>query len=319
VPESAAPRVSILLPTHNRADVLPFAIRSALAQTWTDFELLIVGDGCTHQTATVVQSFDDGRIRWFDLPKAPGVGYANRNVALRQARGEIVAYLAHDDLWFPDHLALLVNCLLENKADFAYSLPLFISTRGHPEPMVFNLHDPHTWKLWRDRRLSYLILACVVHRRACLDQFGYWSETLRAAGDWELWLRLVRQEPAPNFAYLPVPTTLHFVAAWRRYRETRPRAWWRWLRAQEGSAQPALKLDISAGDSEQAAAWSALSRDPAGCVWAVRHALQVDLDRRGAFRLTLSDLLEAGRRGYRQLRQKPRDWSDFSPPDTTSK
>lgn len=52
----------------------------------------------------VVQGFVDERVRWFDLLKAPGYGYTNRNIALRRARGELVAFMAHDDLWLPDHL-----------------------------------------------------------------------------------------------------------------------------------------------------------------------------------------------------------------------
>jgi len=313
----ASPLVSIVLPTHNRADVLPLAIESVLAQTWADFELLIVGDGCTDNTAAVVQRLADPRIRWFDLPKAPGIGYANRNVALRQARGEVIAYMAHDDLWFSDHLALLLRCLAEEQAELAYSLPLFVSTNGHIEPMVFNLDDAHIWREWHERLLGYLTMANVVHRRACLERYGYWNEELRAIGDWELWMRIMRREPTPNFVYWPVPTTLHFVASWRRYGETRKRAWWRRLRDWEGSALQAAKLDIAGHATEQAAAWSAMQPDPTGWERTVRRVVQVDLDRRGAYRLTLSDALEAGRRWYHRWRTPNRTWSAFSPPDTT--
>ncbi len=60
-------KYSILTPTYDRADVLPFAVRSVIAQTETDWELFIVGDGCTDNTAKVVAKFSDPRIRWLDL------------------------------------------------------------------------------------------------------------------------------------------------------------------------------------------------------------------------------------------------------------
>src|SRR5687768_12930279 len=137
------PEFSILLPTHNRADILPFAIRSVLAQTFQDFELLIVGDGCTDQTAKVIRDFSDARISWFDLPKAPNFGYANRNIALRQARGTYIAFMAHDDLWLPDHLELLHTPLQQPGIELVYSRPVFVIPDGMLAPGTFNLeHAP---------------------------------------------------------------------------------------------------------------------------------------------------------------------------------
>ena len=70
-----SPRFTVLMPTHYRPDVIGFAIQSVLNQTETDFELFIVGDGAWPETSAVVHRFTDPRIRWFDLPKAPGYGY----------------------------------------------------------------------------------------------------------------------------------------------------------------------------------------------------------------------------------------------------
>ena len=134
------PKFSVLLPTHNRGDVLELAIASVLAQTEPDFELLIVADGCTDNTCDVIARFNDSRIRLFNLPKAPHFGYANRNIALRESRGRLIAFVAHDDLLLQDHLELMGNLLDSSKASWGYSRPLWVSTDGIIVPFCTNLN-----------------------------------------------------------------------------------------------------------------------------------------------------------------------------------
>src|SRR5215510_8295208 len=134
--DATAPRFTVLLPTHDRADVLGFAIASVLAQSEPDFELLVVADGCTNATASVVASFADPRIRFFDLPKAPHFGYANRNVALREAKGELIAFAPDDDLWLPDHLEALVPLFAEDRVELAHSRPAWVSREGFVFPVA---------------------------------------------------------------------------------------------------------------------------------------------------------------------------------------
>jgi glycosyltransferase involved in cell wall biosynthesis len=136
------PRVSVLMPTHNRADVVGLAIDSVLAQTMADFELLVVADGCSDRTFEILGQLRDDRVRVFDLPKAPHFGYANRNVALREARGDVIAFAAHDDLLFPDHLEQLVGAMEETSAEWMYSRPLWVSPDGLVVPFCTNLTVP---------------------------------------------------------------------------------------------------------------------------------------------------------------------------------
>jgi hypothetical protein len=273
--DPTVPRFSIVLPTHDRADVIGFAIRSALSQTEGGFELLIAGDGCTDRTAEVVASFDDRRIRWFDFPKAPGVGYANRNRALREARGRYVAYLAHDDLWFPDHLERLGALLDETGAEFAYSRGLAVDTDGRITPYWYNLEIPrHAQELGRTN--SLITICTVVHARACLDTYGYWDETLLRAADKELWHRILVSGEFGNLAFLSEPTALHFVADWRNTRAHRALARLkRWLIGGllRTALPQALQLPTREGETQQETAWRRLSEDPAARVREMRRAV----------------------------------------------
>jgi glycosyltransferase involved in cell wall biosynthesis len=274
-----SPRYSVLLPTHNRADVLGFAIESVLAQTEPDFELLIVADGCTDGTRDVVASLSDPRIHFFDLPKAPHFGYANRNVALREARGRLIAFAAHDDLLLPDHLALMGKLLDQNKASWGYSRPLWVSTDGIIVPFCTNLGNADELNYFLTRS-NTIPAPCVVHTRAVLEQVGFWPEDANAAGDWLLWRRMLNIARHSG-AYLSHPTCLHFSAKWKQSRFSASDVVQVLLNiADNDPCWPSIMRHTpSGGEPEQAALWRAIKAGGDPWISALRMATNAVIDR----------------------------------------
>ncbi len=113
--------VSIIIPTYNRADLLERAIKSVLAQTFTNWELLIIDDGSTDNTKSIIEKYlSDKRIKYiYQENKGPG---AARNNGIRQAGGEFIAFLDSDDSWKTEKIEKQVKILEENKNyDFCFT------------------------------------------------------------------------------------------------------------------------------------------------------------------------------------------------------
>jgi glycosyltransferase involved in cell wall biosynthesis len=115
--DKSRPTVSIVLATYNRPAVLAFAIRSVLAQDFTDWELIVVGDRCAEPTSALVDSFADARIRYVNLALNYGEQSGPDNVGIARARGRYIAFLNHDDCWFSDHLRAAMDWLEATGAD----------------------------------------------------------------------------------------------------------------------------------------------------------------------------------------------------------
>ena len=183
--KTGSPYFSILLPTHNREDVVGFSIESVLAQTFKDFELLIVGDGCTDSTERIVRDFSkkDRRIQWFAFPKGPGFGYEHRNTILAKATGDYIAFAAHDNLWFPDHLELFANFFRKNP-DYiiAYTRPLWMHPNGTLIPSIFNLGNEKSRRVFFENH-NEIPAHCVVHTRVSGEQVGYYDSEVSQARD----------------------------------------------------------------------------------------------------------------------------------------
>jgi glycosyltransferase involved in cell wall biosynthesis len=155
-PPDERPLVTVVIATFNWSTVLPFSIGSALRQTYANLELLVVGDACTDDSAEVVAAAaaGDERVRWWNLEENSGSQSGPNQAAIDQARGEYIAYLGHDDLWHPSHLATLVTALQRSRADLAYGLCEVVGPpgsrlrylSGEPAAAAFSLgtHIPPT-------------------------------------------------------------------------------------------------------------------------------------------------------------------------------
>ena len=125
------PRATVIIATYNWATVLPYSIGSVLDQTFEDFELLVIGDGCTDESGDVVEAIDDPRVQWHNLPGNTKHQTGPNNEGLRLASGEVIAYLGHDDLWLPHHLEILLEAVDEG-ASIATSSWLGVPPDGRP-------------------------------------------------------------------------------------------------------------------------------------------------------------------------------------------
>src|ERR1043166_5350820 len=203
----SVPRVSVIIATYNRSAVLRHAIASVRAQTFGDFELLVVGDGCTDDSAAAVAGFADPRIRWFNRAANSGHQSAPNNEGLRQARGELIAYLGHDDLWLPHHLEVRVTAI-DAGADLAAGLTEIVGAGGRhldiaPQQLTYH-------------RGIWLPPTALMHRRAVVDRIGAWRDYRELRIDPEA--DLIQRAIAAGFRLVILPrlTAIKFPAAMRR-------------------------------------------------------------------------------------------------------
>jgi len=200
-----SPRVTVVMATFNWSSVLPYSIGSVLDQTFTDFELLVVGDDCTDDSAEVVGAIEDPRVRWTNLEARAGHQFGPNNEGIRQARGEFIAYLGHDDLWLPHHLASTVAALDEG-FDVAHTIVARIGPDDAPVEPYRVQHSPTAWRP----------PSSIVHRKRVTDTVGAWRDFREMSNFPEAELLIRAHRGGFRFVHVPRLTVLKFPAALRR-------------------------------------------------------------------------------------------------------
>ena len=215
-----------MIATYNRPAPLRHAIQSVLDGSFTDWELIVVGDACSDETAECVATFGDRRIRYNNLPVWCGYQSGPNNFGVELARGRYIAFLNHDDLYLPDHLA---NCVAEldgSGADLVWVPTAFVASQS--DAAASDKHYSFEMggvPVSRDRSasshfwpMSFYLPSSWVFRRSLAERVGPWlgpDETyLLPSQEWlfRAWRRGARMRFVSSVSVIALPATVRCYA-----------------------------------------------------------------------------------------------------------
>jgi len=197
-------RFSVILPTFDRSRAIRPTIDSVIAQTERGWELIVVSDASTDDTDDVVRQYTDPRVRLTRLPRRAGHPGPPRNAGLALARGELIAYLDHDDRWQPDHLAVLGDLLdRRDGARLAATGAIPVDAAGLQIGPARSFLDA-IWSRELQALNPIFEPSRVGHHRGVAETVGGWGDELVGLEDWDLWLRLA--DNGERFATSTRPT-----------------------------------------------------------------------------------------------------------------
>ncbi len=211
------PLVSVIIPAFNAARWIERAVTSATSQTWQNVEVTVVDDGSTDDTAQIVETMNDLRVRLVRQENAGAA--AARNLGLRNSRGDLVQFLDADDLLAPDKLALQIEALRQSPGGSVASCAWarFGTDPGSAvsvvEP-VWTESEPIEWIIKSLSGGGMMQPACWLTPRAIAEQAGPWDETLSLHDDGEYFTRVLLESRMNVFVgatkvyYRDVPDSL---------------------------------------------------------------------------------------------------------------
>tara|TARA_R110000787_G_scaffold73084_1_gene162790 strand:- start:549 stop:1445 length:897 start_codon:yes stop_codon:yes gene_type:complete len=199
--------VTVVIPAYNAANYLGTAIDSALGQTYSNVEVVVVNDGSTDETAAVAAKYDDKRVKLISKPNG-GMSSA-RNAGLALANGEFIAFLDADDYWMPNKIAKQVTLLQENTdIGFCSTLTrvetpsgLFVNSWECPVMETSTLHT-----IFANNAAIAGSASSVLARRQVQTKAGWFDEKLKGLEDTDMWMRY-----ASHAEYLCIPEMLTVI------------------------------------------------------------------------------------------------------------
>jgi glycosyltransferase involved in cell wall biosynthesis len=195
-------KFTIIIPTYNYGRFIAECLHSIVAQTYENWECIIVDNASTDDTESICQTFlKDERIRYYKLDENKGPSPA-RNYALRKASGDYVLFLDSDDLIEAQKLEMAFKVITEYKADLVFTDYSFFNSDDRTPKNAVTFSDNFKKGIITSREIrsklvhgNIFAISCIVTKKEILEAVGFFDEHINYNEDWDLWLRVSGLDP----------------------------------------------------------------------------------------------------------------------------
>ncbi len=196
-------RISVIIPTYNRAALIERAVQSVLDQGYPELEVIIVDDCSSDNTEAVVTAMNDPRVKFIKHTENRGANAA-RNTGIKAASGDYIAFQDSDDEWMPGKLARQIEAFREAPADTGVVYTAFwrIESKEKTYTPAKDVLTTNGDLLEELLKRNFITTQSILVKKACLEEVGLFDETMPRLQDWELLLRLAKRYP---FRFIDAP------------------------------------------------------------------------------------------------------------------
>jgi len=178
-------KVSVIIPTHNRAECLRSAITSVLNQTFQNFEIIVIDDASRDHTQEVIADLNNARIKVIHNQVSKGAA-GSRNIGIMKSSGEYVAFLDDDDEWLPEKLKIQTYLLDSSPPEVGgVCTGRFIIEKT--DGRVLSMYNPEISDLSKG---NFITTSSLLLRRDCFEKCGLFDESMPTCSDYDMWIRI---------------------------------------------------------------------------------------------------------------------------------
>jgi glycosyltransferase involved in cell wall biosynthesis len=186
------PFFSIIIPVFNKEQFIDKTLKSVLAQTYSDYEIILVNDGSTDESETIIKTFSDPRIRYF-YKKNEGVAVA-RNFGIDKAQGEYLCFLDADDIWYPNFLKTMRVYTQKLPGQGVFACAIEVETKRNSFVPNYSISKKGDFDIVNffeaSQRACVLWTSAVAIHKSVFTAVGQFDEKIKKSEDTELWIRI---------------------------------------------------------------------------------------------------------------------------------